>query len=301
MKTLSFLILLLGLLAPLRAERDSHGRPETARVVLYSGENFDGVSVELLPGAEIPDLGDLCFSDGRRVRDRISSVRVFGGLKVMLYADVGFGGDAVELTDSVGRLARVPRRGGNWDNCLSSVRVSGGHRENRNEGRDRQPRDRRDDDRSYDRDRTDRRDSDRSDDRDGHDRYRDDRARRDGPSGADIERMVSRAFRELLAREPNGAELRRYREAVFTEGWGRDEIYDDIRASREYRSREADRIITRGYRDLLGREPDPSGHEHWRKKIVDHGWTEGRFRDELRKSDEFRQKQYQPESGGRRH
>lgn len=294
MKHLTFLLLVLGLAAPLRAERDfrddhdERRRPAGERVVLYSGENFDGVSVELLPGAVVSDLGDLTFADGRKVNDRISSVRVFGELKVTLYSDSEFRGDSVELADSVARLVRVPRGGANWDNCLSSVRVSGGHG-GRPEGRDR----------------------DRGDSRDrewgpGRDRDRGpsegDRPRRhDGPSGAEIERMVTRAYRELLSREPNGAELRRYREAVFTEGWGRDEIYDDIRGSREYRSLEADRIVERVYRDLLGREPDPSGREFWRKAILKKGWTEGRFREEIRDSDEYRKKQSESRSDGRRH
>lgn len=275
MKTPLLLPLLgLMLLVPLRADRDSdraaRSRPGAARVILYSGENFDGVSVELLPGAEVADLGDLCFSDGRRVNDRISSVRIMGDLKVTLYDRAGFEGPSLEVGENVARLARVPRRGGgNWDNCLSSVRVSG--------GRPHPFEDDQRDDRGW------RDDRDRGWDRDRHDRDR-------GPSAADVERMVVRAYRELLSREPNAAELRRYREAVFTEGWGRDDIVDDLRASREYRSAEAGRIVDRAYRDLFGREPDSSGRSHWIRKLVDQGWTEGRLRDELRKSDEYRRR-----------
>ncbi len=290
MKNFTFLLLILGLMVSLRADqdfRDERHRPAAARVVLYSGENFDGVYVELLPGADVADLGDLCFADGRKVRDRISSVRVFGGLKVTLYSDVDFRGDSVELSDSVGRLARVPRRGGSWDNCLSSVRVSGGRPEVRERDRDRG------DSRGRDWD------SERERDRGSYDGGRP--RRHDGLSGAEIERLVTRAYRELLEREPNGAELRRYREAVFTEGWGRDEIFDDIRGSREYRSKEADRIVERVYREMLGREPDASGREFWRKAILKKGWTEGRFREEIRNSDEYRQKQSESRSDGRRH
>lgn len=264
---LSFLLVALSLV-PLRADRDRHddrGRPEVARVVLYSGENFDGVSVELLPGARVANLGDLRFADGRKVADRISSVRIFGDLKVTLFEDTSYRGDSLELDRSVAHLKRVPRRngGGSWDNRLSSVLVSGG-RPGWNDG--------------------------------DRDRHRDDqwrgggRERQDRLSGPEVDRLVARAYRELLDREPNGTELRHYRGLVFSEGWGRTQIYDDLRGSREYRSREADRIIHRVYRDLLGRDPDPSGLNSYRRKIIDKGWSEERVRSAIRESDEFRRR-----------
>ncbi|MFT3830663.1 MAG: hypothetical protein QM691_13250 [Opitutaceae bacterium] len=270
MKRLLVLSLLLFLLVPARAERDEAAdrrrRPETGRIVLYSAENFEGVAVELLPGAVVPNLGDLRFADGRSVQDRLSSVRVFGPLKVTVYSDAGFRGEVLEIDRDLPRLNRVPRRSGKgWDNCISSVRVSGG-RADSGPGRD--------------------------DDSDHWDRGpgRDEPRHHDRWSGAEIERIVTRAFRELLQREPNGTELRRYREAVQNEDWGRDEIYDDIRGTREYRSMEAERIVTRVYRELLGRDPDPSGRDHWRRKILEKGWSEERFRDVIRETDEYRQR-----------
>jgi hypothetical protein len=258
MKQHLLLCFFLCLLVPLRAEREDRDgqrrRPETGRIVLYSGENFEGVAVELLPGAVVPNFGDLQFADGRKVQDRISSVRVFGPIKATLYSDADFSGEALEIDHDIARLNRVPRRpGANWDNCASSVRVSGGHP-----------------------------DRDRGEDY-GH-------RRRPGPSGGELERLVVRAYHELLQREPTGAELRRYREAAQNQDWGRDEIYDDIRASREYRSKEAEQIVERVYRDLLGRAPDASGREHWRRKILEKNWSEEDFREVIRKTDEYRQR-----------
>ncbi len=270
LKTLLSFCFAVLLALPASADRDRHddrGRPETGRVILYSGENFDGVSVELLPGARIGDLGDLRFSDGRKVADRISSVRIIGDLKVSLFEDSGFRGEALELDRSVGHLKRIPKRrgGGGWDNRASSVFVSGGRPAAHDDFRDRnRPRDRGWGDR--------------------------DRDRHDGLSAAEVERIVERAYRELLDRTPNRDEIRRYRERVFAEGWGRSEILDDIRGGREYRSREADRIIHRAYRELLGRDPDPNGLYHYRKKIIDKGWSEERVRSDLRESDEFRRR-----------
>ncbi len=285
MKTVSVFLFALCLLPALRADpvgagrRDERSRPDTGRVVLYSGENFDGVSVELLPGAEIANLADLRFSDGRKVDDRISSVRVFGDLTVTLYSDPGFSGDVLELADGAPRLGRVPRRGRNWDNCLSSVRVSGGRRDGRGPA-------------GWDRD---------------HDRRPDgmrgseDRPRRhDGPSGADTERLVTRVFRDLLAREPNEAELRKYCDAVEEAGWGRDEICDDLRAGREYRTREANALIERVYREMFGREVDAPSRNVWLKRLVEKGWDERRFRAEMRKFDEYRVNQERRAPEGRK-
>ncbi len=272
MRTLPILLLALVLSPLLHADRDARDRRgEAPRVVLYSGDNFEGVSVELLPGADVADLGDLSFSDGRKVRDRISSVRIFGGLKVVLYSDSSFSGDEIELADSVARLGRVPRAGdrGSWDNCVSSVRVSGG-RPGWHEGEDRARVDGR---------------------RREPDLGRDRPSRHAGPSGADVERLISRAYRELLDREPTGAEIRRQREAVFSQGWGRDEIYDEIRASREFRAKEADRIIDRVYREMLGREPDTVGRAGWIRRLVDKGWSERRFIEEIRNCEEYRLRQ----------
>ncbi len=287
MKVVSTILLALVFLSAVSAapegasRRDERPRGEPGRVILCSGENFDGVSVELLPGATIANLGDLLFSDGRKVNDRISSVRVFGGLKVTLYSDANFGGDALELSESAPRLVRVPRRNGNWDNCLSSVRVSGGE-DRRPPERDRRPRE--DRGRDWDDERGRPGDHGRDDERP---------ARRSELSGAEIERIVGRAFRELLSREPNGAELRRYREAVYTEGWGRDEIYDDIRGTKEYLSRATDRLIERVYREMLDRAPTSGDLSYWRNKILNKGWSERRFRAGIRDSEEYRNHQAQ--------
>ncbi len=258
-----------------------HRRDEEPRVILYSGDNYTGVAIELAPRAELSELAEVRFSDGRKAHDRISSVRIFGGLRVTLFVDPGFFGEQLELTDSVPRLGRIPRpRGRNWDNCLSSVRVGPGS------GRWRAPESGPKPEREYER-------PPRSEQR-GEDRRPPQREPERRPS-FDPERETTRAFRDLLQREPTGRELRDYRERIVAEGWSREQLGDAIRASREYRAREADRIIVRVYRELLGREPDKSGWEHWRAKIVDHGWSEQRLRKALRDGDEFRQRQAKPD------
>jgi hypothetical protein len=274
MKTLLRLFLFLLTLHPLWATPDSgrSRREEEPRVILYSGENFEGVAVELTPRAAIPDLSELRFSDGRAVNDRVSSLRIFGGLHVTLFADADFSGDRIELTDSVRQLGRLPRASGsrgNWDNKLSSIRVSSGnarrsdHADTPDHGYERPPP----------------REPDHTEVR---------------PPSFDPEREIDRAFRELLQRKPTGAETREYRRHIVAEGWDRARLSDEIRSGREYRTREAEAIVGRVYRDLLGREPDPTGLEIYRREIVDHHWDERRLREVIRGSDEYRQRQNQP-------
>lgn len=285
MKIVSAFLCILGVVATAVAapgDRPEGPRgPERGRVVLYSGEHFEGVFVELLPGAEIANLGELRFSDGRKVQDRISSVRIHGGLKVELFADSSFSGDTLELTESVARLARMPRGRGNWDNCLSAVRVSGGEGRHGPE-RGRRPGEGRgpvwEDERGR-----------------PNDHGRDDErpVRRSDLSGAEVEGVVVRAFRELLTREPNDAEIDRYRDAVYAEGWGRAEIYDDIRGTSEYRSRATDRLIERAYREMLDRAPTAGELGYWRNKLLNKGWNERRLREGIRDSEEYRNHQAQ--------
>lgn len=53
---------------------------------------------------------------------------------------------------------------------------------------------------------------------------------------------------------------------------------------------DADAIVRRSYRDLLGRDPDAAGLRQYRARILDDGWTEEAVRDDIRKSPEYRQK-----------
>lgn len=255
------LSLFLAMILPLavQAERDRPGGdrpPGTPRVLLYSGENFDGVSVELRAGEAVPHLGDLHFADGRKVSDRISSIRVVGPLSVTIFSDGGFRGEKMELSGDVPNLKRLRRRGGgSWNNCISSVRVS-----------DWQP------------------------PRAGRDEPR----RRDEWRDEDCEREIRSAYRELFDRDPDRDELRRCRELAREKDWRREQIRRHLRDSREYRRHEAERLVVRVCRELLDRLPAPPERERWCREIVEHGWTEERLRDEIRHGEEYRRKHHGP-------
>jgi hypothetical protein len=106
----------------------------------------------------------------------------------------------------------------------------------------------------------------------------------------DAEAIVTKAYRELLGRDPDPAGLENHVRAMRDEGLSEDDLRNAIRRSREYRERDAERIIRRAYRDILKREPDEGGFADYKRLVLDHGWSESRVREAMRASDEFRQR-----------
>ena len=104
----------------------------------------------------------------------------------------------------------------------------------------------------------------------------------------DPDAIVRRAYLDLLAREPDNVGLRDYRSLIIDQGWSEAMVRENIRRGEEFRREGADRIIRRAYLDVLRREPDPSGLQHFRRNLLEKDWTEGDVRDALRNSDEFR-------------
>ncbi len=116
----------------------------------------------------------------------------------------------------------------------------------------------------------------------------------DGPGGGgrppqvDPDAVIRNVFSELLARAPTSAELSAYRRRFVEQRWSERDLRADIERSREFRLREIDAIITRSYRDILGRDPDPGGLAAYRAAFLEEGWNEARLRDTLRRSAEYR-------------
>jgi len=112
-----------------RPDREQHGRRGPVCVILYADPNFQGDSLELVSGDEIRDLREIRFPGGGKVNDRVSSIRIRGGLPLTIYADPEFRGDQVRLTDDIPDLRRRARPSpgaGSWDDCITAVRVGGG-------------------------------------------------------------------------------------------------------------------------------------------------------------------------------
>jgi Peptidase inhibitor family I36/Domain of unknown function (DUF4214) len=53
--------------------------------------------------------------------------------------------------------------------------------------------------------------------------------------------------------------------------------------------RDAEQVVRRSYRSVLGREPDPSGLRSWTEQVVNNNWTQQDLEYALRQSDEYRE------------
>jgi Peptidase inhibitor family I36/Domain of unknown function (DUF4214) len=53
--------------------------------------------------------------------------------------------------------------------------------------------------------------------------------------------------------------------------------------------RDAEQIVQRSYRSILGRDPDPSGLRSWTEQVINNNWTQRDLEYALRQSDEYRQ------------
>ncbi|HYP17277.1 MAG TPA: DUF4214 domain-containing protein [Opitutus sp.] len=238
-------VLVLGLFAiagqlPARDRDDERERGRGAgRVTFYEHAGFRGGSVTVHAGDKLEDLTQVSFTSGGWANDRISSVRIEGGAEVLVYRDVQGRGEVLRLERSVADLGDFEL---GWNDAISSLRVQ----------REREAR----------------------------------RPQGDRPDVARIDRLIRQSYREVLRREPDEAGLRSYRRLMIEDRWTESQLRDALRQGDEYRG-VVDRIVTKAYRDLLGREPDASGRQSFTEHML-RGWSEEDVRKAIRQSDEFR-------------
>jgi hypothetical protein len=114
-----------------------------------------------------------------------------------------------------------------------------------------------------------------------------------GGGGANVDRIIRRAYQDLLDREPDQAGLREYRRRMIDDGWGEAEVREAIRRSPEYRERNtmtrerAEEIVRRAYQAVLGREPD-AGASGYVDRVLRQRWSLQDVERELRRSPEYR-------------
>jgi hypothetical protein len=119
------------------------------------------------------------------------------------------------------------------------------------------------------------------------------RGSRPGGSAADADRIVRRAYDDLLARQPDPDGLRHYRSLIIDDGWTEAEVRDAIRKSPEYREKhtmtpaKAQEIVRQAYLNVLKREPDPASGG-WVTRVMRDKWTQADVERELRKTPEYR-------------
>jgi hypothetical protein len=114
-----------------------------------------------------------------------------------------------------------------------------------------------------------------------------------GRPAEDPDRIVRRAYEDILHREPDPTGLRIYRSHIIDEGWSEAQVRDELRRSPEFRENstmtyaKAQDVVRRAYLEVLKREPDPASRPFVDKVFRDH-WTQQDVERELRNSAEYR-------------
>ena len=215
-------------------ERRGHGRG--GRVTFYQDVDFRGGSITLEAGDEMANLTMEQFENGGGANDRISSIRIEGPIEVTVYRDSRFRGASRRFSRDVRNLTHDD---GEWNDVISSIRT-----EYRNPGDARSER-------------------------------------------AEIDRTIERVFRDTLGRKPDQTALRTYRARMIDEGWSEKDVRAELIKTEEYRT-VVDRVVSKAYRDLLGREPDPDGKRGYVRHMLNDRWTEEDVRHSIRESEEYR-------------
>jgi hypothetical protein len=266
MKTAIFPLLLA--MAPTLAQAQPHAensRRGEPSVTFYENADYRGPSLTLHPGDTLDNLAGLGFEGGGSSNDRISSIRIEGGMEVLVYEDSRYRGRVLRLTESERNLADrlLPESvAANWNDRISSIRVE--VRRTNGPGGFGNP---------------------------GGGGF-------NGPGGGGDGRMsraraddiIRRAFVDLLSREPDLRGPNVYRDLLMTQGWTEQMVRENIRRGEEFRLEGADRIIKQAFMEVLGRVPDPSGTGFYRDRLINHNWTGKEVRDSLRASEEYRSK-----------
>lgn len=298
-------------------------------VVFFTEPNFQGEALRVEAGARVDDLATLRRANQQPWRGAISSVRIEGTARATVASAPGFRGERLEIAASIPDLYAQPRSGETWDRAIAAIEVHGPAlaapapapaQPDRGPGpvvvvpapappprvvlvEPPRPRiDRRTAERMVEH--AYREVLDRPADPAGLRTYRD-RLMQEGWSQQEViqqlqrspearaiqpEAAIRRMYREVLGREADPAGLAHYR-AKWREGWTQGQIREDLRRSQEGRGRNLREVITRAYREVLGREPDPAGLANYERQMREQGLTERDLRRALMNGDEYRQRQ----------
>jgi uncharacterized protein DUF4214 len=113
---------------------------------------------------------------------------------------------------------------------------------------------------------------------------------------ASAERIVRRAYQDVLNREPDPEGMAEYRRNIVERGWDEHDVRAALRRSQEARGQrvggmteaQANDVVRRAYQSVLRRDPDPAGMRDYTAKVLSEHWTERQVADALRHSDEYR-------------
>jgi len=236
-------LLLTGLVVSCSAsgadhENERNGRGHGGSVTFYQDTDFRGGSITLEADEEIENLTMEQFSNGGGANDRISSIRIQGPIEVTVYRDSRFRGASRRFTGDVRSLTQD---GGQWNDVISSIRTEFRSRRDAREERAEL-------DRAIERAFRDTlgRKPDQSEQR----KYRtqmieENWSEKDVRSELTkteeyrtvVERIVAKAYRELLGREADPGGLRNYARHMLQDNWSEEDVRHSIREGEEYRQR----------------------------------------------------------------
>lgn len=282
----------------LSAPAQPPGQPAAGRALFYTETNYQGecLVVEAGKGAENLELAR--DRRGRSFNNRISSVRFEGPVRVAIFENAQFRGSFTWLnrnTPDLSAFSLGERSRTNWNETVSSLQV-----ETMRPGSDVFTAwERRDAERAA---RAAYRDIlGREPDPAGlrfylgrlleagwsDDQLRDALRRSDEFKNRDLGAIIRRVYTEELGRDPDPSGI-----AAYTRGLGRgmteSEFRAELRRSKEAAAHRARTAVTRAYREVLRREPDPAGLDIYVKAMLEKGWDDAKVRDTLRRSDEYR-------------
>jgi hypothetical protein len=115
-----------------------------------------------------------------------------------------------------------------------------------------------------------------------------------GGGGESPERIVRRAYQDVLQREPDQSGMRQYRSRIIDDGWTEQQVREALRNSPEYKQLhtmtwpKAQEIVRQAYLNVLKREPDAAGSRGYVERVFRDKWTQADVERELRKSPEYR-------------
>lgn len=245
-------LLIIGLLFPAVGQTQPRRQPgergseqsryHGPRVIFYQDADFRGDALAVYPGDSLENLSGLSFPNGGKLNDRISSIRVEGGAEVYVYADARFRGAVIRLTESARNLTGRLLPGSvsaSWNDRISSLRVEVRRRDESREdpsvvikrayldllGREPDPSGLR----NYrgliiDQGWTERMVR-------AHIR----RSEEFRLEGAD--RIIRRAYLDVLGREPDPSGLKHHRQNLLEKDWTEGDVRDALRRSDEYRQK----------------------------------------------------------------
>lgn len=105
------------------------GTPTSEKAFFFEHSNFSGTTIEFSKGTSIPDLTKWNTPTGQKWNDRISSLKVGSGVRVLAYEHINFGGRCITFSSNKeypNLSVQNAQLSGteNWNDRISSLKVT---------------------------------------------------------------------------------------------------------------------------------------------------------------------------------